>query len=225
MDLSLSERDGKAGFADDALRMLRERGLLSLTSAGPGPSLVETVVGGPVRGSWSEHPSSKLIFEVIAEIEASPEVLVLRLVGGKVTFLHRALWPALVRIARDPGRVAEATARLSPCALRLVSDVEERGEVRLDELARQPSWPPERDLARAGKELETAFLVHGVSIHTGRGRQSISLRSWARAVPDSARREAAHLSLEMARDLLAERGAALFPARRERASRSGARPR
>jgi hypothetical protein len=33
-------------------------------------------------------------------VRTSKQVLVCRLVGGKVTYVHRRLWPALVRLAR-----------------------------------------------------------------------------------------------------------------------------
>ncbi len=209
----------------DALKLVREHGLLTLTPAGAGLSLVESIAGEPLKGSRWGRPASERISEVATALGASPEVLVLRLVGGKVTFLHRALWPALVRIARDPERVAEALRGLSPGAVRLHEEVERLGEVRLDELAREPAWPAERDLTRAARELEIALLVHGASVHTERGRPAIALRSWARAVPDSARREAAHLSLDAAREALSARGAALLSPRRERAPRSGPRAR
>jgi hypothetical protein len=213
---------------EDVLRLVRERGLLTLTSVGGSTSLVEEVAGEPVRGSWWGHPAGDRIFQLATALEASPEILVVKLVGGKVTFLHRSLWPALARIARDPGRVAEVRARLSPSAGRLLAEVDRLGEVRLDELARQPAWPPERDLARAAKELEAALLAHTGSVHTERGRHAIVLRSWARALPDSARRDAAHLSLEEARTALETHGAApaLSPQRpSQRAPRARARAR
>ena len=39
------------------------------------------------------------IFEVAEAISESRDVLVCKLVGGKVTYLHRRLWPALVKLA------------------------------------------------------------------------------------------------------------------------------
>src|SRR5207245_1315124 len=42
---------------------------------------------------------------------SSSEVLVCRLVGGKVTYVHRRLWPALVRLAPEFSRGAVAALR------------------------------------------------------------------------------------------------------------------
>lgn len=63
------------------------------------PSLVEAIVGGPIRGSWWGHARSHEIFVLTRAVRDSPDVLVCRLVGGKITYVHRRLWPALVRAA------------------------------------------------------------------------------------------------------------------------------
>jgi hypothetical protein len=196
---------------EQALASIRERGVLPLTSVGGSASLVELVAGRPVKGSWTDDPAGERILAIATALEASPEVLVLKLVGGKVTFVHASLWPALVRVARDPDRAARIVPGLSPAAGRLYEEVERTGEAHLDALGRQNSWPPERDLARAAKELESGLLVHCSSVLGERGRQSIALRSWSRAMPDSARRNAAHLTLEAALDALREHGAVLAP--------------
>jgi hypothetical protein len=214
---------------EQALALVRDRGVLPLTSVGGSDSLVEEVAGRPVKGSWTEDPAGERILALATALEGSSEVLVLKLVGGKVTFVHAALWPALVRVARDPERAARIVPGLSPAAARLYEEVERAGEAHLDVLGRQNSWPPERDLARAAKELEAGLLVHCSSLPGERGRQAIVLRSWARAMPDSARRQAAHLSLEAALDTLRAHGAVLAPssagAGAAPRSRSGARAR
>ena len=69
------------------------------SARGVAPCLAEAVVGGPIRGSWWSHPRGRDVFRVLQEIRASSEVLVCRLVDGKVTFVHKRVWPALVRLA------------------------------------------------------------------------------------------------------------------------------
>jgi hypothetical protein len=63
------------------------------------PSLAEAIAGGPIRGSWWGHPKAHEIFRVAEAVSENPDVLVCKLVGGKVTYVHRRLWPALVRLA------------------------------------------------------------------------------------------------------------------------------
>jgi hypothetical protein len=69
------------------------------SAKGPVPSVAELVAGEPVRGSWWAHPKGREIFAALRAIEQSSDILVCRLIGGKVTFVHRRLWPALIRAA------------------------------------------------------------------------------------------------------------------------------
>src|SRR3989441_11565860 len=85
-----------------ALAFIRKHGVVLEAARGPVPSLAEAIAGGPVRGSWWSHPKSHEIFAVTRAIRDSDEVLVCRLIKGKVTFVHRRLWPALVRAAGRP---------------------------------------------------------------------------------------------------------------------------
>jgi hypothetical protein len=62
------------------------------------PRLVEVILGEPIKGSWWAHPSSHGIFAVLQELGESGDLLLCRLVGGKVTFVHRRLWPALFKL-------------------------------------------------------------------------------------------------------------------------------
>jgi hypothetical protein len=63
------------------------------------PSLARAIVGSPIRGSWWGHPRAREIFALTRAVRASGEILVCRLVEGKVTFVHRRLWPALTRLS------------------------------------------------------------------------------------------------------------------------------
>src|SRR5688572_26927724 len=82
-----------------ALAFIRKHGVVLEAAKGPVPSLAEAIAGEPVRGSWWSHPKGREIFAVTRAVRDSDEVLVCRLVKGKVSFVHRRLWPALVRAA------------------------------------------------------------------------------------------------------------------------------
>ena len=77
---------------------MRRRGVLLQSARGRTPSLAELVAGAPIRGSWWSHPRSHEIFEAINRARSSPAIVATRLVGGKVTLVHRRLWPPLVRL-------------------------------------------------------------------------------------------------------------------------------
>ena len=88
-----------------AAAFVRKHGVVLESAAGPVPSLSVAIAGEPIQGSWWSHPRSHEIFELTQEIRGREDVLVCRLVNGKITFVHRRLWPALVRVAkRFPNR-------------------------------------------------------------------------------------------------------------------------
>lgn len=97
--------------ARQALRFIETHGVALESARGAAPRLTETIINGPVKGSWWGHPRGREIFAVLQAVKESEEVLVCRLLGGKITFVHRRLWPALVRIAPrlEPGRVARVS--------------------------------------------------------------------------------------------------------------------
>jgi hypothetical protein len=78
---------------------LEADGVLLESAKGPVPNVAELVAGRPISGSWWSHPDSHEIFAVVNELADSPDVVRLRLVNGKVTLVHRRVWPALVRVA------------------------------------------------------------------------------------------------------------------------------
>jgi hypothetical protein len=81
------------------LAFVRRHGIVLQAARGPVPSLAEEIAGGPIRGSWWGHPKGHEIFRVADAVSESDEVLVCKLVDGKVTYVHRRLWPALVKLA------------------------------------------------------------------------------------------------------------------------------
>src|SRR3954469_6222082 len=78
---------------------LLEAGVLLESARGPIPNVAELVAGEPIKGSWWGHRAGHAIFEAINALADSPDVVRLRLVNGKVTLVHRRVWPALVRVA------------------------------------------------------------------------------------------------------------------------------
>jgi hypothetical protein len=84
--------------AADTLAFIEEHGVVLVAARGPVPRLVEVIAGEPIQGSWWAHPASRRIFAVLQALEASGDLLACRLVQGKVTLVHRRLWPALTRL-------------------------------------------------------------------------------------------------------------------------------
>ena len=85
--------------AKQALAWVKECGIAVESARASVPSLAQVVAGKPLRGGWWNHPKGNDIFRLCRSIRSSPDVLVCRLVDGKITYIHRRLWPALVKLA------------------------------------------------------------------------------------------------------------------------------
>jgi hypothetical protein len=83
----------------EGLAFVKHHGVVLQAARGPVPSLAAHIAGGPIAGSWWGHPKGQEIYQVAEAISDSEEILVCKLVDGKVTFVHRRLWPALVKLA------------------------------------------------------------------------------------------------------------------------------
>jgi hypothetical protein len=83
----------------EVLELLRDAGVLLESAHGPVPNVAELVAGERIRGTWWSHPAAQEIYRVTRFLRSSPEVLTCCLIHGKITYVHRRLWPALVRLA------------------------------------------------------------------------------------------------------------------------------
>lgn len=102
--------------AEEALAFVRQHGVVLASAKGPAPRLTDAIVGETIKGSWWAHPKSRHIYAVLATVTESDQVLVCRLVGGKITLIHRRLWPFLVRLAERfaPGQLAQVRDEHTP---------------------------------------------------------------------------------------------------------------
>lgn len=139
-----------SGFAgaDDALAFVREHGVVLLAAKGPAPRLTEAIIGEPIKGSWWAHPRSHFIFRVLNGVTASTDVLACRLIDGKITLVHRRLWPALVRLAeRFPSEhLARVHEEHTPSGRHVRRDVP------------FPQWVPD-DVTRAARAMGDAEAI------------------------------------------------------------------
>jgi hypothetical protein len=140
-------RPAKRTTASRWLRFVEQHGVVLASARGPVPCVAEAVAGQPIVGSWWAHPKGKAIFDVLSELDDAPDVRCFKLVDGKVTFVHRRIWPALARLVSggviDAGRVASIQQEHMPT-----------GEHR-NLVTPFPDWVPE-DVARAATALTIA---------------------------------------------------------------------
>jgi hypothetical protein len=142
------------------LAALERQGLLMLQDPVL-PSAVAILAGGPVRGSWWSHPAANEMFRVLEEAARHPDVTTCKLIGGKVTLVHRRLWPALLAVATsgEPWQTAGLSAAGQALLARLGDDgVEASGA--------------------AVKELELRLLARAEQVHTAAGKHLARLERW-----------------------------------------------
>jgi hypothetical protein len=94
------------------VRFVAKHGVVLASARGPVPCVAEAVADEPIVGSWWAHPKGQAIFAALSEIDDSVDVRCFKLVDGKVTFVHRRLWPAVARLAREGELAADAVASL-----------------------------------------------------------------------------------------------------------------
>jgi hypothetical protein len=126
------------------------------------PNAVTFLTGETPHGSWWAHPEAHAIYARLGQLEQHPDVLVTKLVAGKVTFVHRRLWPALLAVAtsREPWQFVSLAGE----ARALYKSVEDQGVLMA--------------AGRHAKELERRLLVHGEQVHTDAGHHELRLESW-----------------------------------------------
>jgi hypothetical protein len=83
----------------EALDFVKRHGAVLESAKGSVPSLAQAIAGEPIRGSWWGHPKGNQIYMLLNDVSDSRDVMRCRLVDGKITLVHRRLWPALVKMA------------------------------------------------------------------------------------------------------------------------------
>lgn len=86
-------------MATDPISFVRQHGVMLESAKGPLPNLADAVAGVEVGGRWWKHPEAKNIFRATRLVRDSDDVLVCRLIKGKITYVYRKLWPAVVRLS------------------------------------------------------------------------------------------------------------------------------
>lgn len=184
--------------AKEAIAFIRRHSVATSAKVHPGiPSMLEEIAGEPISGSWWSHPKGRRIYALYEAIQHSPEILICKLLDGKMTFVHRSLWAPLYRVISDEGWRTRRLRPLPAFTRELAMRVERAGELRLDQLKASRKQRPARDRLKVAKhDLEKYLLVQSDQIHTERGSHATVLRSWNRWATAGLTREASNLTCE-----------------------------
>jgi hypothetical protein len=152
---------------------LRRYGLL-LESDPTLPSVVSLVAGKPIGGSWWGHPSGAAIYRETNKLADRSDIVVLKLLNGKVTFVLDKLWPHVYAVGRcgEPWQ----TSGMKPQSQRLAELVRRHGLIRTDDPRSLLVAGPR--VSAAALDLERRLLIIGTQVHTESGRHAKALESW-----------------------------------------------
>lgn len=157
---------------DSALAAIGEHGVLLETDRAF-PNLVAHVAGGPFKGTWWAHPLANEIYMLGQRLMDHRDVLFIRLVTGKMTYVHRRLWRPLYAIAtaRQPWQLAE----LPRTAKSMLQMADRLGALRMDEIR---SSRTAKELGVDARILESRMLVFGDDVHTDSGAHVKRIETW-----------------------------------------------
>lgn len=124
---------------------VERHGAVMESARGVLPSLAAAIAGEQIHGSWWGHPKGHLMYQLFNDIRDSPDVLTCRLMDGKITLVHRRLWPALVRMAAqfDAARLAAVHEEHTATGAHRMTTV------------KFPAWVPAEVRAKAKSLTET----------------------------------------------------------------------
>ena len=176
---------------------LEKSGLLLLSDSFF-PSVYQLIAGDERKGSWWANEHAQTIFAVNEMLEDHPDVMVMKLISNKVTFVHRQLWEPIysIGVAREEWQLK----KLSAAAKSLLKTVDEEETLQTNKLAKAFGAKPGETV----RELETRMLVHAAQVHTESGKHAKVLKTWKAWARDTGFRVRARSS-EAAREFLEKR--------------------
>ena len=138
------------------------------------PSITAIVAGEPICGSWWGHSRGDAIHRAANALVDHRDALLTKLVDGKVTYVHRRLWAAVLAVACS--RESWQLDRLPQLARKMLDTIDEFGELRTNEVP----WTGGMKPGDAARQLERRLLVHSDEVHTASGAHAKRLERWDR---------------------------------------------
>ncbi len=156
---------------DKVFLQLHQLGFLLLSDSSF-PSVSRLVADDGFKGSWWVHEQAHTIFAVNEMLEDHPDVLVMKLIAGKVTFVHRELWGRVysIGVAREDWQLKN----LTQSAKLLLKTLDSEGTLHTSKLSKSFGLKP----GETARELELRLLIHAEQVHTESGAHAKVLETW-----------------------------------------------
>lgn len=137
------------------------------------PNIVSKIVGEDIVGSWWGHPLANPIYNGLQWLEENHSVLVLKLISGKVTYIHESLFLDMYSVVQAPR--GWQTKKLKDDELKLLKYISKKKKItsndpKLAELAKDPK--------KGLTKLETNLLVFSSEEHTDSGKHIKEFKVW-----------------------------------------------
>jgi hypothetical protein len=140
------------------------------------PNIVAKITGENISGSWWGHPLANPIYNGLGWLEHNYNVLVIKLLDGKVTYLHESLFSDLYSIVDKPRDWQ--LKKLKDEELDLLKYVSKKNKVLSDD-------PKLKDLAKDPKKsfaaLEKRLLLFSAEEHTESGKHVKEFMPWKKS--------------------------------------------
>jgi hypothetical protein len=137
------------------------------------PSIVTELIGKKIVGSWWGHPLANPIYNGLMWLEHNQPILIVKLIDGKVTYLHESLTPDLFSIVKEPQ--AWQLNKLKDDELKLFKYIAKKKRITSDdESLKKLVVNPKKSLT----VLEKKLLVFSAEEHTESGKHMKKYMTW-----------------------------------------------
>ena len=135
-------------------------------------NVANLITGERIRGSWWSHDNAQDIFVVSEMLEDHSDVMMVKLLSGKVTFVYRELWNRVysIGVAREEWQLQKLPAK----AEALLKVLDKTGSIQTNKVGNQ-FGPKPGEIARV---LELRLLVYVRQVHGESGAHTKILETW-----------------------------------------------
>lgn len=143
------------------------------------PSVTSIIAGKPFAGSWWGHPKGGLMYNISNELLDSPDILGVKLINKKMTFVKRGHWNALASIGE--ANLPWQLKSLTPEHKGLLKLTHKENEIRANDS--RMKMPP-TEVGKLITRLEERLLVHSTNEHTASGKHVRLIKTWVHALDE-----------------------------------------